>query len=233
MKNEKIIQSIKGGLIVSCQALPGEPLYTEKGGIMPLMAIAAKEAGASCIRANSVRDILEIKEAVNLPVIGIIKKAYEGYPQHITVTVNEIDALVAIGTDIIAFDATDRYRPDHMTLDEFVTIIKTKYPNQLFMADISTVQEGIHAAQLGIDLIGTTLSGYTPYTRHTEGPDFELIEQLSKQITTPLIAEGRIHTPEHAKKAYEVGAYSVVVGGAITRPKEIAKRFYDAIKTLE
>ncbi|MCH4887517.1 N-acetylmannosamine-6-phosphate 2-epimerase [Acidaminobacter sp. JC074] len=227
------LEKLRHGLIVSCQALEEEPLYTNEGGIMPLMAKAAELANAVGIRANGVRDIKEIKEAVDLPVVGILKKQYEGFEQHITVTMNEIDLLVEAGADIIAFDATMRPRPDGLTVNEFIGEIKSKYPNQLLMADVSTYEEGINAYKAGVHMVGSTLSGYTPYTAEKMGPDYDLIESLSNEIDIPVIAEGRIHYPDQAKKMLELGAFAVVVGGAITRPKEITERFISIMNTGE
>lgn len=228
-KNE-IIDQLEDGLIVSCQALPGEPLYAEEGGIMPRMAVAAEQNGAVGIRANGVRDIKEIKDVVELPVIGIIKKQYSGFKQHITVTMKEIEALVEINTDIIALDCTLRERPDGLTIQEFVAQIKEKYPEQPLMADISNYEEGVNAAEAGVDFVGTTMSGYTEYTDKKDKADFELIEKLAESLKTPVIAEGRIHNPEEAKKALDLGAFAVVVGGAITRPQQIIDRFVSGMK---
>ncbi|WP_283624200.1 N-acetylmannosamine-6-phosphate 2-epimerase [Clostridium butyricum] len=229
MDKEKLLKEIKGKLIVSCQALEGEPLYIEDSSVMPLMARAAKQAGAAAIRTNGVRDVIGIKEETNLPIIGIIKKGYEDYEQYITVTMDEIDQLVQAGADIIAMDCTLRERVDGRSVSEFIQAIKEKYPQIILMADISNLEEGINAWKAGIDMVGTTLSGYTEYTLKLEEPDFKLIEDLAKNIDIPIIAEGRIHTPEQATKALDLGAHAVVVGGAITRPLEIATRFVDAI----
>lgn len=228
---KELYEKIKGKLIVSCQALPGEPLYVEDDTIMPLMAKAAMEAGAVAIRANSQRDVAEIKRIVNIPVIGLIKKQYQNFPQHITVTMEEIDKLMEVKTDIIALDSTLRDRVDGKTINEFIKDIKNKYPQAVLMADVSTVEEGINAWKAGVDFVGTTLSGYTEYSRQEDGPDFEIVSTLAKTISIPVIAEGKIHTPEQAKKMLEVGAYAVVVGGAITRPLEITKRFINAMNS--
>ena len=229
MEKTELLEKIKGKLIVSCQALPGEPLYIENGTIMPLMAKAAEKAGAVAIRTNGITDVMEIKKEVNLPIIGLIKKQYAGFPQYITVTMKEIDELVAAGADIIALDCTLRERVDGKTVNEFIKDIKKKYTQIVLMADISTYEEGINAEEAGVDMVGTTLSGYTPYSKKIEGPDYELVEELTKKLRIPVIAEGRIREPAQAKKMLELGAYSVVVGGAITRPLEIAQRFVRAI----
>lgn len=229
MNKKELIEKLKGKLIVSCQALPGEPLYIENDTMMPLMAIAAKRAGAAGIRTNGERDVKEIKKAVDLPVIGLIKKEYEGFSQYITVTMKEIDTLVEAGADIIALDCTMRERGDGKTVNGFIKEIKEKYPDIILMADISTFEEGANAEKAGVDMVGTTLSGYTPYSENTDGPDFKLVERLSKELTIPVIAEGKIHEPQQAKKMLELGAHAVVVGGAITRPLEIAQRFVKAV----
>ena len=233
MRKDKILTSIRHKLIVSCQALPGEPLYDEKRSIMPYMAIAAKEAGSPMIRTSSVRDVMEIKEVTGLPVIGLIKRKYEGFDAYITATMKEVDELVAAKADIIALDMTDRLRGDGNTPCSFFRKIKKKYPDQMFLADISTLDEGIAAEAAGADFVSTTMSGYTDYTGKSEGPDFKLVEMLVKTLRIPVFAEGRIHTPDEAVQMLQLGACAVIVGGAITRPLEIAKRFCEAIDTSD
>ena len=219
------IQKLHKGLIVSCHALPGEALYREEGGVMVLMAKAAIEAGAIGIRAQGITDIQQIKAAYDVPVIGIIKKHYDGFTSYITPTMTEVDALVAAKSDIIAIDATEQERADGSTINEFVMAVKAKYPDQLLMADIATIEEGLNAAELGFDLLGTTMNGYTTKTAGDSSPNFDLMRQLVAQTEVPIIAEGKLHTPEDLKASYAAGVYTAVIGGAITRPYEIAKRF--------
>ncbi len=194
------------------------------------IAYAAYLGGAKGIRANSVEDIKEIKRNVNLPLIGIIKKVYGDCPVFITPTMKEIDALVEEGVEIIALDATDRLRPDGETIREAFPKIREKYPHQLFMADCSTFSEEETAEALGFDFLGTTLSGYTDYTKERKLPDVSLMEEIVNKLHTPLIAEGGISTPEELRDVMSSGAFCAVVGSAITRPLEITKRFMEAVK---
>lgn len=229
LTKEAILAAIKGTVIVSCQALPGEPLYVEGSSIMYLMARAAKQAGAVCIRTSGIEDVKAIKEETGLPVIGLVKRQYEGYDAYITPTMKEIDDLWAARSDVIALDCTFGKRGDGTTINEFLKQIREKYPEIILMADISTYEEGINAWKCGVDLVGTTMSGYTPDTLQISGPDYKLVEALSRDLTVPVIGEGRIHTPEQARQMLQAGAYAVVVGGAITRPLEIARRFIEGI----
>lgn len=230
---KEILDSIKGGLIISCQALPGEPLYVEEKSIMYLMARAAKRAGAKCIRTNSVRDVREIKAETGLPVIGLIKQVYEGYEPYITPTMKEVDELVEAEADIIATDCTLRKRGDGLTAGEWITEIRRRHGDILLMADISTYEEGVNAWKAGVDFVGTTLSGYTSYSRQQDGPDLELVRTLSQTVDIPVIGEGKVHYPGQAVEMLDAGAYAVVVGGAITRPLEIAQRFMAAVESRE
>lgn len=229
--NQAIMDQIKGGLIVSCQALPGEPLHSSY--IMSRMAYAAMRGGAVGIRANTIPDITEIKKTVDLPIIGIIKKDYEGSDVYITPTIAEVDALVECGVAIIALDATDsakRPRPDGRSLDEMFGEVRAKYPDQLFMADCSNYEEAVHAAEIGFDFVGTTMNGYTDYTKGVELPNLELMGRLSRECGKPVIAEGGIWLPDQLKAALDAGVWSAVIGGAITRPMQITQRFVAAIR---
>lgn len=225
---KEIFNQIKGKLIVSCQALEDEPLYSSF--IMGKMALAATQAGAGGIRANTISDIKEIKKNTNLPIIGIIKRNYGNCNVYITPTIKEVDELVEEGVDIIAIDSTRRHRPDNVELECFVKNIKEKYPNQIVMGDISNVDEAVYSEKIGIDIVGTTLSGYTDYTKG-DNP-LNTLQEVLKAVKIPIIAEGNLDTPEKAKKSIQMGALAVVVGGAITRPKQIAEKFIKAIESI-
>lgn len=230
MTKQELLEKLRGQMIISCQALEGEPLYVEDKSIMYLMARAAKRAGTPAIRTNSVRDVIAIKEETGLPVIGLIKIQYPGYDSYITPTMKEVDALVEAGADVVALDCTMRKRGDGTDINGYLAQIREKYPEILLMADISNYEEGINAWKCGVDMVGTTMSGYTPYTEKKGGQDYELMRRLAQNLEIPVIGEGKIHSPEQAVKALETGAWAIVVGGAITRPLEIAQRFMKAIE---
>ena len=221
----KDIECLRGKLIVSCQALPHEPLYSSY--IMGRMAQAAQEGGAAGIRANTPEDIREIRSRVGLPIIGIIKQCYEGSDVYITPTMAEVDRLREVRPEIIAVDATKSPRPSGITLENFVAQIREKYPGQLLMADCSTVEEAIHADEIGFDFIGTTLVGYTRQSRGDDlsKDDFAILRKILKSVRHRVIAEGKINTPKKARRVIEMGAFSVVVGSVITRPQFITKTF--------
>ena len=224
------IEQLKGKLIVSCQALPHEPLHSSF--IMGRMALAAKEGGACGIRANTKEDILEIQSQVDLPIIGIVKRDYEDSDVYITPTMKEVDELMEVKPEIIALDATSSIRPGNLSLREFFDQIKDKYPEQLLMADCSTVEEAIYADELGFDFIGTTMVGYTRQSQglRIEENDFEILREIVKNVKHKVIAEGNISTPQKAKRVIELGAFSVVVGSIITRPQLITKSFVEVME---
>jgi len=219
-----MLEKIKRGLIVSCQALPNEPMHSSF--IMGRFAKAAELGGAVGIRANTVADINEIKKNTSLPVIGLIKKEYAGSSVYITPTFAEVKELARADVDIIAIDATERNRPNGEVLSEIVKELR-KIFGGLVLADIDDYTEAQKAQELGFDLIGTTLRGYTEKTKGITIPDFGFIERLAKTIKVPIVAEGGINTPDELKKTLDCGAYCAVVGGAITRPQNITRRFVE------
>ena len=227
---DKRVEGLRGKLIVSCQALPEEPLHSSY--IMGRMAVAAKMGGAAGIRANTKEDIRQIQEETKLPIIGIVKRDYEGSKVYITPTMKEIEELMEVKPEIIAMDATGALRPEGKSLEAFFQEVKARYPDQLFMADCSTVEEAVCADQLGFDFVGTTMVGYTPQSAglKIENNDFEIIRSILAQVKHPVIAEGNINTPEKARRVIDLGCYSVVVGSIITRPQLITKSFADALR---
>lgn len=224
------VEQLNGKLVVSCQALPHEPLHSSF--IMGRMALAAKQGGAMGIRANTREDIREIRSQVDLPVIGIVKRDYEDSSVYITPTMKEIDELLEVKPEIIALDATGALRPGGLTLDDFFRRIKERCPDQLLMADCSTIEEAVHADELGFDFIGTTMVGYTPQSKgdQIEADDFEIIRDILARVKHRVIAEGNINTPEKAKRVIDLGAFCVVVGSSITRPQLITKAFAEKLE---
>ena len=233
MGTEDRIKALKGQLIVSCQALPQEPLHSSF--IMGRMARAAKEGGAAGIRANTKEDIKEIQEVTGLPIIGIVKRDYPDSAVYITPTMKEIEELMEVKPEIVAIDATGALRPGNVALADFFHQIKEKYPEQKLMADCSTIEEALFADELGFDFIGTTMVGYTPQSKglKIEENDFEILRTILKKVKHPVIAEGNVNSPEKAKRVIELGSYAVVVGSSITRPQLITKGYAGAVNSVE
>lgn len=221
-----MLSSLNGGVVVSCQALKDEPLHGKEH--MAAMAVAAKQGGALGIRANGYDDIQAIKNLASLPVIGILKKDVEMNHAFITPTRKDAKIIAQAGADIIAVDATNSLRVED--LQTLVQYIKKELRVPV-MADISNFSEAKYAESIGCDYIGTTLSGYTESTKNDERPNFKLVKQLVNELNTPIVAEGNIETPSQAKKMLNLGAIFIVVGGAITRPQLITKKFTENLKT--
>ncbi len=221
------IPRLAGGVIVSCQAGPADPMHGPL--FMAAMARAAAAGGAVAIRANGPEDIAAIRTAVDLPIIGIWKVELPGFGIRITPAVEHARAVAAAGASIIALDATDRPRSDGMAVADFIARVRveTELP---VMADVSTISEALGAQEAGADLIATTLAGYMDGELASDGPDFELVAQLVPLLSVPLIAEGRISTPDEAARAIALGAYAVVVGHAVTRPEWITAQFVAALR---
>lgn len=215
------IERLRGSLIVSCQPVVGGPL--DRPDIVVGFALAALASGAAAVRIEGIANVTAVRAATRDPIIGLIKRDFPGTTVRISATLADIDALAAAGADIIAFDATAYPRP----VPAADLLARIHHHRRLAMADISTVQEAEAAARLGADLVGTTLSGYME-GEVPDAPDFPLIRGIAG-CGRPVIAEGRIRTPEQARAAIEAGAFAVVVGSAITRPEHITEWFATAV----
>ncbi len=227
MPLQSLLTKLHRGLIVSCQAEPHEPLYGPV--FMAAVAHAAAAGGAAAIRANGPTDIAAVRAAVAIPIIGIYKVDLPGFKVRITPTLDYARQIAPAGADLIALDATARPRPGGIAIADLIARVRevTGCP---VIADIATMEEGVAAAEAGADAVATTLSGYTDDSPAQNDPDYELIHQLAPVLKVPLIAEGRIATPEQAERALALGAYAVVVGSAITRPQWITERFVERLR---
>ncbi|MFD0024018.1 N-acetylmannosamine-6-phosphate 2-epimerase [Streptomyces sp. NPDC058382] len=223
MTAQKLAATLQGKLIVSCQAPPGDPM--RETATLVRLAQSAVAGGGAAIRANEPEVVAAIVQAVDLPVIGLWKDGDIGV--YITPTVRHALAVAEAGAAVVAADATDRARPDGSTFAELVEAVHAA--GALVMADVSTLAEGVAAAAQGADFVSTTLSGYVPGTPKQTGPDLALVAELSASVDVPVVAEGRINTPEEAAEALRLGAHSVVVGTAITAPTALTARFVAGI----
>jgi N-acylglucosamine-6-phosphate 2-epimerase len=224
------MRKLNPGLIVSCQALKGEPLYG--GDTMAKMALAAYEGGAAGLRSNGVGDIAAIAKITQhaLPIIGLIKQDYPSSSVYITPTLKEVQALIASECDVIALDATARKRPGNEDLKELVAYLRA-HSDKPLMADIATLEEAEAADALGFDYISTTLRGYTEETRGVGIPDLAFFKTLKGHAFHALtVAEGGIRNYDMLKAVVDMGFAYVVMGGAITRPKLITAYYAEAFK---
>lgn len=214
---------IRGGLIVSCQAPANSPLARPE--IIAALAECAVQNGAVGVRIDSPEHIRAVRSRVSVPILGIYKIVFETSEVYITPTFEAAEKVAAGGANVIALDATGRARPNGEIFSDIVSRIKTELHLPV-MADVSTFAEGLDAAETaGVDFVGTTLSGYTEATKHLVAPDFDLVENLAKKISVPVICEGRLRSPEDVRRAFDCGAFAVVVGGAITGIGQLTEQF--------
>jgi N-acylglucosamine-6-phosphate 2-epimerase len=218
----RILASLRGGLIVSCQARRGSPVYGAR--FMAAFAQCAEMAGAVGFRANGGADVRAIRSSSRLPIIGIKKQRDPRWEAYITPTVAAASEVVRAGAEIVAVDMTHRTRKSGLSPEALIAAIK-KELRCLVMADIDAAKEGVDAANAGADLVSTTMAGYTAARAATEGPDLELLRELARLVQVPLICEGRIHSPADVAAAFDAGAYAVVVGTAITNPIWLTQSF--------
>lgn len=222
-----ILEKLQYGMIVSCQSEGDDPFNADPM-YMALFAKAAEIGGAVGIRTQGIEKLKAIKQAVHLPVIGLLKSQFPDGTVRITGSFKEVEELIAAGSDIVAIDGTFRVR-ENLDGPSFIKAVKEKY-GCLVLADIATFEEAKACEENGADAISTTLSGYTPDTLSSvEGPNFYLLEKILKDIKIPVFAEGRFNVPADAQKAMEMGSYGVITGTAITRPRVTTIWFVEAV----
>jgi N-acylglucosamine-6-phosphate 2-epimerase len=229
MKTEELLAAWRGGLIVSCQAADDSPLA--RPDIIAALALTAERNGAVGVRIDHPINVRAVRAAVALPILGIEKIFDEDFDVYITPTYASAARVRASGADVIALDGTMRPRPNGETLRGIVARVQDDFRCGV-MADIATVDEGLAAVlDAGANLVGTTLSGYTPETYGRDAPDYELVEQLAKRLEVPVLCEGRLRSPEDVRRAFDCGAFAVVVGTAITGVDRLV-RDYAAVTPL-
>ena len=233
MKNVELLKQLKGGLIVSCQVQPDDPVYSMD--FVLKMAKAAQWAGAAGIRANSPDQIALIKGQVDLPLIGLYKIWHDDTDVFITPTLEAAKQVWEAGADIIALDCTSQTNHEGRPAWELLPVVQREIPDALTFADVATYDEAVRAVELGADIVGPTLYGYTAETKQIEEPNLREFARMCRDLGDKafIVMEGHIYTPEDAIKCLFLGADAVVVGSAITRPHLIAKRFVDLMGGLQ
>ncbi len=226
MTANSVVPSLYQGLVVSCQAPIDSPLH--EPSVIAAMAEAAVQRGAVAVRIDTPTHIQAVRQRVSCPIIGLWKQEISGYEVYITPQFRHAQAVAAAGADVIAIDATDRDRPDGETLAALIQQIHQTLGKPV-MADVDTLEAAIAAVAAGADLVGTTLYGYTAATQHQSPPSFELLAEMVKQLSVPVICEGGIASPDQAKQAIDLGAYAVVVGTAITGIDALVKAYCSAL----
>lgn len=234
MTTAQCIAALRARLIVSCQAPAGSPLHDPY--VIARMAQAAALGGAAAVRIDSPDHIRAVCALCEVPVIGLHKQTHVGSDVYITPTVAAAHGVVAAGAAIVAVDATRRRRPGDETLEDVIAAVRAAGGSgagvgPAVMADISTEEEGLLALDLGVDVLATTLSGYTAYSRTLDGPDLDLVSALARRAHVPVVCEGRVRTPRDLHRAFDAGAFAVVVGGAITGVDGLVRDFVAATQT--
>lgn len=230
---KKFEERISRGVVVSCQLDPTEPLHTPQH--CALFAQAAEAGGAVAVRGEGVQNLQEIRATVRLPIIGCTRGEYGDGWLLVTPDMQAVDRLVRVGCDVIALDATLRARPNGMDGIRFLTEVKGRYPEIPVLADVSTFEEGVRAADVGASAISTVLCGRTKETYEhalAATPNLDLVYRLATTVAVPVFAEGFIWNVSDAASAMEAGAYGVIVGGAITRPRVLTHLFVNAVETV-
>ncbi|MBB1495041.1 N-acetylmannosamine-6-phosphate 2-epimerase [Propioniciclava sp. MC1595] len=224
-----VLDALRGGLVVSCQAYPGEPMLDPN--TMAQVAQAVVAGGAVGVRGKGLDDLRAMRPVVDVPIIGLVKVGDTGV--YITPTLADCLEVAATGCEVVALDGTRRPRPDGLTLAETIVGLRAEYPEVLVMADCGSVDDAEAALAAGADILGTTLAGYTGERDTTDGPDWEVVDgmvALAAASGTPVLVEGRVHTTAQAAEAVRRGAWAVVVGTAITHPTSITRWFAEAVR---
>ena len=225
----KVLDALRGGLVVSCQAYPGEPMLDPN--TMAQVAQAVVAGGAVGVRGKGLDDLRAMRPVVDVPIIGLVKVGDTGV--YITPTLADCLEVAATGCEVVALDGTRRPRPDGLTLAETIVGLRAEYPEVLVMADCGSVDDAEAALAAGADILGTTLAGYTGERDTTDGPDWEVVDgmvALAAASGTPVLVEGRVHTTAQAAEAVRRGPWAVVVGTAITHPTSITRWFAEAVR---